>query len=208
MARPRVHSDDAILDAVRDLLVLGGSPAATTAAISATSGAPVGSLYHRFGSRAQLLAEVWLRTVSRFQTGLLAAADRGTGTERALAAADWTVEFAVRYPADARLLLQAGREELLAAPDLPTEIRESLAVLNEPVTELFRRLATEVFGAATPAHLELLTIAVVDVPYAIVRRHLRRQSSPQPHRQLVADAVRALLESPSARAPSPSPPVG
>lgn len=197
MARPKLHSDDAILDAARDLLVRGGPGAATTAAISSTSGAPVGSLYHRFGSRPQLLAEVWLRTVRRFQAGLLAAATSGTAIERALAAADWTVEFALRHPADARLLLQARREELLADADLPAHVRQSLTDLNKPVIDLLRGLAADLFGAPTPARLERLAIAVVDVPYAVVRRHLSRGTSPRVDRDLVSHAVRALLDAPA-----------
>jgi AcrR family transcriptional regulator len=188
-----LHSDETILDATRDLLVRGGPDAATTAAISTASGAPVGSLYHRFGSRTQLFAQVWLRTVSRFQAGLLAAADGTTGIERALAVADWTVEFAIRHPDDARLLLQGRREELLADADLPAETRQSLATLNRPVARLLRQLAVDLFGAATPRQRELLTIAVIDVPYAIVSRHLRHGTSAKTHRDLVAGTVRALL---------------
>jgi AcrR family transcriptional regulator len=204
-----LHSDDVILDAVRDLLVRGGPDAATTAAISSLSGAPIGSLYHRFGSRTQLFAEAWLRTVNRFQAGLLTAANTRTGIDRALAAADWTVEFAVRHTDDARLLLQARREELLAGTDLSAQTRQALAVLNEPLNELLHQLAVDLFGAATPQQLELLTIAVIDVPYAIVRRHLHRRSSPQIHRELVGNTVRALLASPGVagtRQPDPAAP--
>jgi AcrR family transcriptional regulator len=193
MSRRRVHSDDAILDATRDLLVRGGPDAATTGAISALSGAPTGSIYHRYGSRTRLFAEVWLRTVTRFQTGLLAATTAGSGLERVLAAADWTVEFAVRHPDDARLLLQADRAQLLTEADLSPETRQALTDLNLPVAELIHDLATGLFGTAEPRHAELVSIAVVDVPYAIVRRHLRRGTSPEPHRDLIAATVRALV---------------
>lgn len=189
-----MHSDDVILDAARDLLVQGGPEATTTAAISARSGAPTGSLYHRYGSRARLFVEVWLRTVTRFQTGLLAAAATGTGVERVLAAADWTVEFAARDPNDARLLLQTSRGQLLADAELSVETRRTLADLNKPVADLLHELAVDLYGAATPHHVERLTIAMVDVPYAIVRRHLQYGTSVAPHRHLVADTVRALLE--------------
>ena len=113
--------------------------------------------------------------------------------------ADWTVEFAVRHPADARLLLQARREELLADADQPAHTRQSLAALNEPVTDLLRRLAADLFGAPTPQRMERLAIAVVDVPYAIVRRHLGRGTSPEIHRDLVSSTVRVLLEAPADR---------
>ncbi|WP_017538225.1 TetR/AcrR family transcriptional regulator [Nocardiopsis halophila] len=203
MARRRVHSDDAILDAARDLLVHSGPEAATTGAISARSGAPVGSLYHRFGSRGRIFAEVWLRTVRRFQEELqeeLQAGPPADGAhrevERALAVADRVVDFAVRHPEDARLLLEGRREELVAGADLPEETRQALAGLNRPVARLLEDLAAEVFGAATPQALEAVTIAVVDVPYAVVRRHLRRGTSPGEHRALVAQAARALLQAP------------
>jgi AcrR family transcriptional regulator len=199
VARRRLHSDEVILDAARALLIQGGPEAATTAAISTTSGAPVGSLYHRFGSRTQLFAEVWLRTVGRFQDGLLAAAATGSVIERALAVADWSVEFAVRHPDDARLLLQARREDLLGDADLPAQTRQALTALNDPVTELLHQLAVDLFKAATPERLELLAIAVVDVPYAIVRRHLRHGTSPRTHRRLIASTVRTLLEPPPGR---------
>jgi len=193
MARRRVHSDDAILDATRDLLVQGGPEATTTAAISARSGAPTGSLYHRYGSRTRLFAEVWVRTVTRFQTGLLTAAATGAGVERVLAAADWIVEFATRHPADASLLLQTSRERLLADAELPAETRRTLADLNKSVADLLHELAADLFGTAAPHQVERLTIAMVDVPYAIVRRHLRHGTSAAPHRHLVAGTVRALL---------------
>lgn len=195
MVRRRVHSDDAILDAARDLLVQGGPDTATTGAISALSGAPTGSLYHRYGSRMHLFAEVWLRTVRRFQAGLLATTTHGSGIERVLAAADWNVEFAVRHPADARLLLQANKGQFLVDAELPTETRQFLADLNKPVTDLLHQLAIDLFGTEAPQQVELLTIAVVDVPYAIVRRHLQCGTSAETHRHLIADTARALVES-------------
>ncbi len=194
MARPPTHDSDTILDAARDLIVAGGPHAATTTAISAASGAPTGSLYHRFGSRAVLVAEVWLRTVRRFQDGLRAAAEAAApGLAQALAVADWTVEFATRHPADARLLLLARRENLLAA-DLPAGTRRALDALNEPVRRILHTLAGDLFGDPSPERLELVAIAVVDVPYAIVRRHLRQGTDPAAHRDLVARTVRALLD--------------
>lgn len=194
MARPKLHSDEVILDATRDLLVHIGPTATTTAAISSASGAPTGSLYHRFGSRPRLFAEVWLRTVRRFQAGLLAATTSGTAIERAVAAADWTVEFAVRHPADARLLLLARREDLLNDDDVPDDTRQALTALNAPVTDMLRQLATGLYGAPTAPRLEQLAIAVIDVPYAIVRRHLHQGTSPEAHRHLVARTVRVLLD--------------
>lgn len=57
MPRAVAHDAGAILDAARGLVLEGGPRAAGVAAIAAASGAPVGSIYHRFGSRDGLLEE-------------------------------------------------------------------------------------------------------------------------------------------------------
>lgn len=78
-------------------------------------------------------------------------------------------------------------------PSFPSRPGKPLADLNNPVADLLRELAVDLYGTAAPHHVEQLTIAMVDVPYAIVRRHLRQGTSAAPHRHLVADTVRALL---------------
>lgn len=62
----RKHASDAILDAARSLLLDGGPRAATIAAIAGASGAPPGTLNHRFGNRAAIMSATWLRAVERF----------------------------------------------------------------------------------------------------------------------------------------------
>lgn len=194
MARPRLHSDDQALDAALALFLSGGAGAVTTSAIASSSGAPTGSLYHRFGSRTDLLVELWLRTVRRFQTGLLAACSAAPpGVDRALAAASWTVDFVRSHPADARLLLACRREELLGTPTLSDHHLASLTTLNEPVAALLRQLAREIHGSANARALEAITLAVVDLPYGAVRRHLRAGTAV--HRAQLLAAVQALLTS-------------
>jgi len=43
-----------------------GPRAVSVAAIAQASGAPTGTLYHRFGSRDGILAAAWLRALERF----------------------------------------------------------------------------------------------------------------------------------------------
>lgn len=192
MARPRVHDDDATMDAARRLVLEGGG-AATTAAISARSGAPIGSLYHRFGSRADLLAELWVRTVRRFQAGLLEAVGSSRpGLSRAVAAAGWVISFASRCPDDARLLLICRREELLGTA-LGAMHAAELRDLNRPVESLIRQIADEIYGQHDETTTETVLLAVMDLPYAAVRRHLRAGTDPAAHRDQVLAGVRAIL---------------
>ncbi|SHF99935.1 transcriptional regulator, TetR family [Streptoalloteichus hindustanus] len=191
-----MHSDDQILDAARDLLVAHGAAAATTGAISERSGAPVGSIYHHFGSRTALLARLWTRTVQRFQEDLLSAtAAAPPGIPRAVAAAASSVDFALTRPADARLLLLARRDDLLGSDEVPPGTKATLATLNTPVTALISQLATEIYGSSSPDHLELVTLAVVDLPYAVIRRHLLADNLTPAHQTLVTTTTRTLLRS-------------
>jgi AcrR family transcriptional regulator len=70
MAPKAVHAKDAILDAARGLVLERGVQHATVSAISEESGAPVGSLYHHFGSRDDLVAELWVRSDARRRLSL------------------------------------------------------------------------------------------------------------------------------------------
>src|SRR5215218_1990560 len=104
MPRPQLHPTDGMLDAARDLLLEDGSRSATIEAIAQASGAPTGSIYHRFGSRDELIARLWMRAVYRSQASFVAALERDDAKEAALAAAMSIVEFCEENPADARLL--------------------------------------------------------------------------------------------------------
>ena len=66
MARPRTHDIDSLLDAAERLLAVNGSSAVTVRALARATGAPSGTLYHAFGSRADLLGRMWLRAAERF----------------------------------------------------------------------------------------------------------------------------------------------
>src|SRR5688572_33071937 len=78
MPRLAKFSHDQIVDATARIAARAGPSHVTIAANAGEVKAPTGSIYHRFGSRDQLLAEVWLRAAADFQTayvGKLAGAD-------------------------------------------------------------------------------------------------------------------------------------
>ncbi|WP_187368784.1 TetR family transcriptional regulator [Baekduia soli] len=53
--RPRVHSDDALLDAAERVVARAGVPGVTFAAVAAEAGIAASSLHQRFGSKRSLL---------------------------------------------------------------------------------------------------------------------------------------------------------
>ena len=191
MAPPRKHETDAILDATRTLVLTQGPRAASVAAIAKASGAPAGTLYHRFGNRNGILTAAWLRALERFQTRAMAATGE-SATEAAVAMGVAAVQFARAAPEDARLLLTIRPSDLLdGAPD--AEFAATVTAMNAPLIDRVRELAHEIFGDDDARSIDALTRAVVDLPYAVVRRHAHDAELPTWLEQDLADAVRTLL---------------
>jgi AcrR family transcriptional regulator len=194
MAPPRKHDTDVILDAARTLVLRSGPRAASVAAIARESGAPVGTLYHRFGSRDSILAAAWLRALQRFQGRALEAAGRSEEAVAAGAAmAVAVVAFAREMPDDAGLLLSIRRDDLLDGVPGP-EVRARLGEINAPLESELKEIARRLNGRADARGLDRVTRAVVDLPYAAIRRHGRADRLPGWLEDDVGDAARALLE--------------
>ena len=197
MAPPRKHETDVILDATRALVLRHGPRAASVAAIAKASGAPAGTLYHRFGNRDGVVTAAWLRALERFQSrALAAAADTpvDTGLETATAMAVAAIGFARELPDDARLLLTIRPDDLRdGQPD--AAFRQTLAAMNAPLVERVRELAAQLYGSSDPRALDAVNRAVADLPYAVVRRHAREDPMPDWLESDVAAAARALLQS-------------
>jgi AcrR family transcriptional regulator len=193
MAPPRKHDTDLILDAARALVLRDGPRAASVAAIARESGAPVGTLYHRFGSRDGVLATAWLRAVERFQQCALAAAGNPDPLEAAVAMAASQIRFARSQPEDARLLLTLRRDDLLDA-DPGDTFRARLDRINAPLEATLVRLATGLWGRADARAMDAVARAVVDLPNAAIRRQARDgRALPAWLEDDVAGAARVLL---------------
>lgn len=195
MARPSIYSVDAILDSARDLVLASGAGAATVDGITRSSGASTGSIYHRFGSRDEMLAQLWIRTVRRSQMRFLAALEScPDGADAAVACALSIYDFASQEASDARLLLSLRRQDLIDKTTLGVDTRRELERLNGPIEKAIGVLAERVFGATTPAALQLTVLAVIDLPYGAVRRLLIAGSKPPVElRAPLESAVRAVL---------------
>jgi AcrR family transcriptional regulator len=193
MAPPRKHQTDVILDATRTLVLTEGPRAASVGAIARVSGAPAGTLYHRFGNRNGILTAAWLRALERFQARALAA-NADTVLESAVATAVAAVNFMRELPDDARLLVTLRPSDLLdGEPD--AAFRQTLDAMNAPLIERVITFACEIYGSADPRCVDAVARAVVDLPGAVVRRHTNDDPIPSWLEDDVAAASRALLTS-------------
>jgi len=191
VAPPRKHETDVILDATRALVLAGGPRAASVAAIAKASGAPAGTLYHRFGNRDGILTAAWLRALERFQSRAMAAGT-GTGVEAGVAMAVAAVRFARELREDARLLLTIRPGDLLdGEPD--AAFNETLAAMNAPLTARLGALARELYGSGDARTVDAVARAVADLPYAVIRRHAHADVMPSWLEADVAAATRAAL---------------
>lgn len=199
VGRRELHSADSILDAARELVLDRGARAATLDQLVACSGAPKGSIYHRFGTLDELLATLWLRAARRSQAAFLVALAVDDPTEAAVGAALSLVDFAIETPRDAALLAAMRPEDLVAG--VTGRLQAELDAINAPlalaVVELTRRLT----GRTDRAAIERTTCAVIDLPLGALRRHLLAGSPPPPElRDLLDAAVRAALDTSQAAA--------
>jgi len=194
MGRLRLYTSDQILDGARSLVLGEGVAAATIGNIARASGAPPGSIYYRFDSRETLLAELWIRAAERAQRHCMAAVEAVRDPAEAVVAGGLSIfDFVLSEPADAQLLVSMRRTDLIRSP-LPPPLVERLRALNRPVERLIGRLARQLFGQASAEARELITLAVFDLPYGSVRRHLLAGAAPpSAHRSYVELAIRAVL---------------
>jgi AcrR family transcriptional regulator len=192
MGRPAKYNTEQILDATAQLVAEGGPGLATVAGIAERLGAPTGSIYHRFNSRDLLLARLWIRTVQRSQEGGVAAISQADVKKAAIDAALHVPRWSRSNLDEACVLLLYRREQL--AEQWPAELGDELASLNDPLKAAIRSFVRRRFGSVTKANLEMTSFALLDVPYAAVRRYLITGNPPPPSvDDLITRTVRCIL---------------
>jgi len=186
MPRPALFTLDELLDAAAALLAADGPSAVTMSAVARAAGAPSGSMYHRFPTRAALCGELWLRTEERFHAGFTAALSSSADPrERCVAAALFTVQWCRDHPVEAQVLLTGA--DALGAAEWP----DDLIGRRKRLHRALRRHLAE--ARADP---DRINAAVIDIPYAVVRRHLiAGQPIPASADAIVEECVRALISS-------------
>jgi AcrR family transcriptional regulator len=193
VGRAERHPAGGILDAARELVLGEGLRAATVDRLVVTSGAPKGSIYHRFGTLDDLLATMWLRAVRASQARFLAALEGEDAVTDAVAAGLSLFDFAREEPDDAALLV------VLRPQDVGRQVRDEdlareLRTVNAPLERGLEDLTTRLHGRATPAAVQGTVLAVVDLPLGAIRRHLLARRPPPPDlREPLGRAVQAAL---------------
>jgi AcrR family transcriptional regulator len=170
MVRLARFTPEAFVDAAIALIAEGGPSAATIAAIARSAGAPTGSVYHRFESRAAVIATAWIAVHGDFSTRVIPPLAAGDAGGAALAIGGWARD----EPTASRFLLLNEIEDLLDTPP-PEALRTRIAAQQETLDEAFRhalRTVDRPAGMAEDQAAARLRFLVFDGPFAILRPHL------------------------------------
>ena len=192
MGRAAKYSVDQLLDAARDMLVESGPAGVSVQAVAAATNAPSGSVYYRFASRDELLASLWLRSVERFQAGLMTVLAEPDAFVSARRAAAYVLEWSRECTADARVMLLFRSSDLLTA-GWPVGLVDRNGAQRARVEGFFEELDRRL-GAHGDGERRRVRFAVVDIPYAAARAALLRGAAPEAELdELVDTAVQAVL---------------
>jgi AcrR family transcriptional regulator len=171
MGRPVRHAPTAILECAKRVSAEVGPRNLTIAAVAERAGAPVGSIYHRYASRDEILATVWLDLVEAFQARFLAELGADDPIEAGLAAVRYTCRWVRRRPREARLMLLHHRDDF-AAERWPLSYRRRAQALAAAAAESLQGYAARLLGRRRPADLRSVRFALVDLPAAGLKRDI------------------------------------
>lgn len=169
MARPAKFTPDQFLDAARDAVALHGRDA-TLGQVCALVGAPTGSVYHRFPTREHLFVGLWLRSVRRFHVGLLEAAALPDGRAALAAAALHIPRYCREHPSDA-LALTLYRQQVLVR-SAPADLADDVRSVNDRIAAATGDLCRRRYGTVSEHLLTVVTTAVRQCPYGLVRPYV------------------------------------
>jgi len=172
MGRKSYFDRNEIIDAALDIISREGLKALTMQSLAQKIHAPVGSIYHRFSSRDELLAALWLKIVKSFQEGFLA--DLNTDGQQA---ALYTIKWVRANPKEAHILHLYRREEL-SSGTWPEEFKQKVADLSRELDDGIRTFVKKRFGRVTKDALERTVFAIIDVPFAAASRSIQNEAAP------------------------------
>ncbi|MFZ2871620.1 TetR/AcrR family transcriptional regulator [Zavarzinia sp.] len=165
MVRLAQFSADCFVSAAIALVAEAGPSAASIPAIARRVGAPTGSLYHRFPSKAAVLAAAWADVHGDFTAAMVPPLFEGRARDAAMTLVEWSRARPLR----ARFLLLNDFGALVDGAPVPDEIRLEIARQEDVLDRAFQSL---VGGEVAPAASAALRFRVFDAPVAALRPHL------------------------------------
>ena len=177
MGRPRRYDEAQILEGAKHISAENGPQKLTIAAVAEQTGVPVGSIYHRYASRDEILAAMWLDFVEAFQVRWLAELEGADGISAGLAAVRFASDWVRRHPREARLMLLHRREDF-AAERWPASYRRRAAALARRAAAGLRQYASRLTGRAGAPQVRAVRFALVDLPTAALKREVETGEAP------------------------------
>ena len=171
MGRPSRYDEADILAGAKQVSAQRGPQNLTIAAVARHAGVPVGSIYHRYASRDEILGALWLDIVETFQERFLAALESPDAARAGLAAVRYVCGWVRRHPSEARLLLLHRREDF-AADGWPASYRRRAAALAQRAEAGVKAYAARLTGRAGAAELCRVRFALVDLPTAALKHDI------------------------------------
>lgn len=194
MPRLPEYDADQIVTAAGRLIAANGPGAATIGAIARAVGAPTGSIYHRFRSRDVLLAQVWLRAATAFQAEFFRRLAGEPPRRAGLTAALYMAQRVREDPREAQLLLVHRREDFVDR-GWPARLSRQALALGRQIDRALADFSLRLTGRADARTVRIVTFAVVEVPFAAVRRHVAANEPPPPAvDDLIRVTYKAVLE--------------
>lgn len=183
MGRRSRYDEAEIIAGAKHVSAQVGPQKLTIAAVAERAGVPVGSIYHRYGSRDEILATVWLDLVEEFQEHFLAPLEAEDPVRGGLAAVRYVCDWVSGHPREARLLLLHRREDFASA-GWPASCRRRAEGLASRATASLSRYGARLIGKS-PAALREVQFALVDLPTAALKRDVEAGVAPSGHVQRV-----------------------
>ena len=186
-----VFAVDDLLDAARSCVLSQGIRKTTVASVARASGAPVGSIYHRFAGIDDVLAGVWMRAVTRSHDAFDHLDDGvSSPVDDAVTIALASYDFCTEHTEDVMLLERLTRRDVFGLKLSASTLAEVRAV-DERGLELMG-LAGGRLGDASMATAQLI---VIEIPQTFARSAV---SSPRVERSVrraqLGAAVRAVMD--------------
>jgi len=202
MGRPSRYAEADIIAGATYVSSEIGPQKLTIAAVAERAGVPVGSIYHRYASRDEILAAVWLDFIEEFQEHWLAELEAEDAVRAGLAAVRFGFGWVRRRPREARLMLLHRREDF-ASEHWPASYRRRAERLAQRAGAGLLRYASRLTGRAGAAELGHVRFALVDVPSAALKRDVEAGVAPSEDvEQMVLDTCAYALRRAARKQPT------